>query len=346
VTSPLFDGTPRTGKEAWTATGASWLAGDPEPVTASAEPPWRAGDADTTVIPALRPVGDADTAVIPAVRPVGDNEPVTAGTREGQEWMLSRESVADRVAPGPDRREPGVPPAGGRVTRSQALIIAARSVGELMVTFGLILLLFAAYEIWGKTAIINNHQADLETQLNQAWGQDPNLTDPTVGGGIGSTKGSAGAVATSQGIARMYIPRLHNHWVVVQGITMWDIRFAPGHYPGTASPGQVGNFAVAGHRTPAIWWDLDQVRVGDLVVVQTRSTYYTYTVTQTEIVAPNTVAVIAPVPDHPGETPTSAMLTLTTCNPKWDNYQRLIVHGQLTSVRPVSGGAPTSIAGS
>ncbi len=41
------------------------------------------------------------------------------------------------------------------------------------------------------------------------------------------------------------------------------------------------------------------------------------------------------------------MLTLTTCNPKWDNYQRLIVHAQLERPPwPVSQGPPPDIKGS
>jgi sortase A len=39
--------------------------------------------------------------------------------------------------------------------------------------------------------------------------------------------------------------------------------------------------------------------------------------------------VVAPVPDRPGRKPTQALLTLTTCNPKFNNYQRLIVHARL-----------------
>jgi sortase A len=93
-------------------------------------------------------------------------------------------------------------------------------------------------------------------------------------------------------------------------------------------PGEVGNFSVAGHRIPAIFWDLDILRPGDVIEVQTRDDTFTYHVTSTEIVKPSAVAVVAPVPDYPGETPTEAMLTLTTCNPKWDNYQRLIVHAK------------------
>jgi sortase A len=221
--------------------------------------------------------------------------------------------------------------------RGSVVRTAVRTTGELMITFGLVLLLFAGYEIWGKSVIVNEHQRDLESQLSQQWG------DPTVG-----PSGPVAPVQPPPGgtIGRVYIPRLHKHWVIVQGVSQADIAYAPGHYPSTAMPGQIGNFSMAGHRTPAIWWDLDQVKVGDLVVVQTRADYFIYQVTATEIVKPTAFEVVAPVPDHPGQTPTAAMITLTTCNPKWDNYQRLIVHGTLAQTWPVSKGAPPEIQGS
>ena len=43
---------------------------------------------------------------------------------------------------------------------------------------------------------------------------------------------------------------------------------------------------------------------------------------------------MAPVPGEPGATPERAVLTLTTCNPKWDNYERLIVHAELVDQQP------------
>lgn len=219
--------------------------------------------------------------------------------------------------------------------RGTVLRRSVRTAGEIMITLGLVLLLFAAYEIWGKSVIVNEHQHDLDSQLNSQWAQPgPSVSvkpvEPPPGGSI----------------ARIYIPRLGKHWVVVEGVSQADIAYAPGHYPHTAMPGQIGNFSIAGHRTPAIWWDLDRVRTGDLLVVQTRADYFIYTVTSIEIVKPTAVEVVAPVPDHPGRTPTAAMITLTTCNPKWDNYQRLIVHGTLTATQPTSQGAPPQIKGS
>jgi len=99
-------------------------------------------------------------------------------------------------------------------------------------------------------------------------------------------------------------------------------------------PGQVGNFAVAGHRLVGIFWDLDQLRPGDRAIVETRTAWFVYQVTRSEVVTPHSVEVVAPEPDHPGQVPDAAYLTLTTCNPKYDNYQRLVVHGRLTQHLP------------
>jgi sortase A len=145
------------------------------------------------------------------------------------------------------------------------------------------------------------------------------------------------------GIGRLYLPRLGKHWVVVEGVDPADIKYAPGHYPGTAMPGQIGNFAVAGHRIAAIFWDLDQMRQGDAVVVETQSTWYIYRVTTILVVVPTAIQVVAPVPEHPGLKPTAAMLTLTTCNPKFNNYQRLIVHAQLDHSLPRANGPPPEL---
>jgi LPXTG-site transpeptidase (sortase) family protein len=110
-------------------------------------------------------------------------------------------------------------------------------------------------------------------------------------------------------------------------------------------PGQLGNFAVAGHRSPAIFWDLDKMRPGDPIVVETKQQYHIYRVTTKSIVKPTSVEVVAPVPGRPGETPTKAMLTLTTCNPKFDNYERLIVHAELVRSQPRGAGPPAEMGG-
>lgn len=120
---------------------------------------------------------------------------------------------------------------------------------------------------------------------------------------------------------------------MVEGVADEDIALGPGHFPGTAMPGQVGNFAVAGHRAThgEPFAHLDEVRAGDEVIVRTVTDTYTYVVDDSVIVAPSEVEVIEPVPGKPGATPREALLTLVTCNPRWGSSERMVVTGHLVS---------------
>ncbi|WP_081475986.1 class E sortase [Micromonospora maris] len=213
--------------------------------------------------------------------------------------------------------------------------------GELLITFGLVVLLFAGYEIWGKSAIVDAHQDELSQQLAQAWGPEG---DPTVAPSA-TPSASASPKPPVQGkpIAGLFIPKFDKEWIVVEGVTQKDIRYAPGHYPESAMPGQVGNFSVAGHRNRATFWRLDELRKGDPIIVQDRDQWYVYQVTENVIVKPHQVEVVAPVPGRPGAKPTKRMLTLTTCNPKFDNYERLIIHAELTRTQSKDQGRPAEL---
>jgi sortase A len=210
----------------------------------------------------------------------------------------------------------------------------ARGTGEALITFGLIVLLFAFYEVYGKAAAVDAHQKDLNTELTQTW------THPG-----GQPVGASGPKLPPPGgaLGRLYIPVLHMHWVVVEGVGLDDIQYAPGHYPGTALPGQIGNFSVAGHRIPSIFWDLQKLTPGQIIVVETRDDWYVYQVTQNEVVTPHSVEVVAATPDHIGVAPTEAMMTLTTCNPKWNDYQRMAVHAVLIKTQATSAGPPVAL---
>ena len=268
---------------------------------------------DDTVV--LKPVLGDDTAVLEPV----PSRPTTAPAAPARHRQAPRRAV-------------------GRTLASIA--------GELMITFGLVLLLFAAYEVWGKAAIVANHQSALDAQLDQEWAQDPGIAPTTPApGATPGTPANQPPVPPGDAIGRLYLPRLGAYWVVVEGVEPQDIEYAPGHYPGTAMPGQVGNFSVAGHRSPAIFWDLDRLQPDDAVVVETRTAWYIYRVEQKKIVSPTAVEVVAPVPGQPGATPSEEYLTITTCNPKWDNYERLIVHATLEYAQDRSAGRPAELAG-
>lgn len=118
--------------------------------------------------------------------------------------------------------------------------------------------------------------------------------------------------------------------VVIGGVGIEELKRGPGHYPGTAPPGEDGNFAVAGHRTTygAPFLHLDELQAGDEIHVTDRDgTVWVYRYVEERIVYPGDVSVIGHDPLGTGE-PT---LTLTTCHPRFSARQRLIVFAELVT---------------
>ncbi|MGH3716796.1 MAG: class E sortase [Micromonosporaceae bacterium] len=225
------------------------------------------------------------------------------------------------------------PPPPRRRDAMSGVRAAIRGFGELLITFGLVVLLFAGYEVWGKALQVDAAQNALDDRIERTWGD-------------GAKANPKAKPLPGDAIARLYIPKLDLQWVVVEGVKPGDIKTAPGHYPESAMPGKVGNFAMAGHRMKRVFWDLDKMQPGDKIYVEDRTNFYEYVVTETKIVLPNSVEVVAPVPGEPGAKPKDAMLTITTCNPKWDNYERLIVHAKVTADPwPKAAGMPPDLKG-
>jgi LPXTG-site transpeptidase (sortase) family protein len=117
---------------------------------------------------------------------------------------------------------------------------------------------------------------------------------------------------------------------VVSGTAEGDLAKGPGHYVGSAAPGQAGNVAIAGHRTTngAPFNRLGQIEIGSRIYLTTTSgERLTYIVSETpQPVAPSDVAVL----DNFGDN----RITLTTCNPEFSSSQRLIVVGELKQPKP------------
>jgi sortase A len=122
---------------------------------------------------------------------------------------------------------------------------------------------------------------------------------------------------------------IHLPWssyAIVQGTTRNDLEKGPGHYPATVFPGQLGNAAIAGHRTTYLhpFYDADTLHIGSEIRIDMLWGRYTYRVTKEPYaVSPDDVDVVAT------HDPTHASLTLTTCNPKYSARQRLVVQATL-----------------
>ena len=174
-------------------------------------------------------------------------------------------------------------------------------------------------------------QNALTDELDHEW------NNPTVG----PSKAPQGPAAPGESlVGRLYIPKLDKEWVVVNGVRPQDIKYAPGHYPDTALPGQIGNFSIAGHRIRKIFWRIDELKPGDVIGVETRDFWYVYKVYGHEVVVPSAVQVVAPVPDKPGVKPTERWMTMTACHPKYSAAQRYVVFAQLVKTYPRAEGLP------
>ena len=121
------------------------------------------------------------------------------------------------------------------------------------------------------------------------------------------------------------IPKIGLDMTMYEGIRLTTLDRGPGHWPGTALPGDLGNVVVAGHRTSHAkpFRHLDQLVPGDEVVFTNANGRFVYHVTSTEIVAPDAIWIVDQTPAFTG--------TLFACHPPGSTKQRIVVHLELTT---------------
>jgi sortase A len=224
------------------------------------------------------------------------------------------------------------------------------TLGRVLVTAGILILLFVAYQLWGTGIYQSRQQSDLRNQFEHtlATGGAPTTTLPATTTPSSTLPGATTTTTTTiapQGptstaftippkgdpVALIAIPRIGVNQVVVEGVDVDDLRKGPGHYPATQMPGHEGTTAMAGHRTTygAPFGDLDQLSPGDQIVLTTVQGRFVYKVTETRVVDPNDGSVLENVPDGNSPGHWLATITLTTCNPKFSAAERLVVLGSL-----------------
>jgi len=245
--------------------------------------------------------------------------------------------------------------------------VAVRTVGELLITMGLIVLLFMVYEIYITDLFSAGKQADASDQLNGEWAKDRTLHPELIDG---------------KAFARIHIPSFGTDWnfTIQEGTDDASLEVGPGHYKGTSLPGEPGNFAVAGHRVGkgAPFNDLDNLSSCDQIVIETSTDFYIYKVLPHDdeiedwttgkgkdpqckgvstlrdpnatdggaysetfgrkVVLPSNGAAVNPVPYKPADTlpkaQQAALMTLTTCHPQFSARERLIITSVLTQQVP------------
>jgi sortase A len=300
-----------------------------------------------------------------------------------------RRRPAGRNEPGrPDRRKPTGPGVGEQPTEVLAAVgsggaatavkvrpplgkggVAIRTAGEVLITLGLIVLLFMVYEVYVTDLFSAEKQSAASDQLNGDWAKDRTLHPGLVDG---------------KAFARIHIPSFGAdfNFTIQEGTGEDSLAIGPGHYKGTALPGEPGNFGVAGHRVGkgAPFNDLDNLSSCDQIVIETQTDFYIYKVLPYEneitgwssgkgaqpqckgvstlrnpsipaggpydqtfgrkVVQPSQGDAVNPVPYKPADVLPKAqmasLLTLTTCHPQFSAKQRLIITSVLTQQVPKS----------
>jgi sortase A len=202
-----------------------------------------------------------------------------------------------------------------------------RWAGRVLIATGTLILLFLAYQLWGTGFITSHHQTDLKHKFFAGVHQAQATPSPT------STATEAPKPDLGSGIALLEIPKVNLSMVVVEGVSVADLKLGPGHYPGTPLPGEAGNVVISGHRTTYLhpFYNLNELASGDPITLTTRDgTKHVYVVSENKVVQPTAVEVVSNTTDD--------RLTLTTCNPRFSAAQRLIVVAKLQT--PVTRQAP------
>jgi len=122
---------------------------------------------------------------------------------------------------------------------------------------------------------------------------------------------------------KIKIPKIGLEQIVINGTGTDALKNGPGHYPSTPNPGAKGNVAIAGHRVTYThpFNRLDELKSGDDIVLESLKYIYTYRVSYFKTLDPKDVSELKPVD--------KAVLTLTTCTPKYSATQRLDVRAVL-----------------
>lgn len=240
---------------------------------------------------------------------------------------------------------------------------AVHLLGELMVTAGALVALFLVWQLFWTDVVasastsraMEDLRADFADAAPGQPGPSSGVPTPESGENTEPGEGTGPApepatreYAAGDGIAIVTIPSIDAEIPVLEGISLEVLdQGALGRYPHTQMPGEVGNFAVAGHRNT--WGKplhrLAEVQAGDPVVVEVAQGWHVYTYQRHRIVWPEQTEVLAPVPDQPGVEPTQASMVLTACHPIFSAAQRIVGYAEYDRFVPRQDGPPPEVTG-
>jgi sortase A len=231
------------------------------------------------------------------------------------------------------------PPAPAERARKGAGRSALTVFGVVLLLAGLGLLGWVGYEYIGTNVVSERAFSEEKAQLRARWSAEGTASGRGDRSSDRTEAGSSSAIP-GETMALLRIPAFGDDFEVpiLEGTELADLDRGVGHYSSSAQPGQVGNFALAGHRIThgqpfARLLELDR---GDAVIVETRDATYTYAIDgpPRDLTVPDSATwVLDPVPGDPKAKSTRALLTLTTCQDLFRSPDRSVGFGHLVSTK-------------
>lgn len=202
----------------------------------------------------------------------------------------------------------------------------------LMVLVAVLLLGDVVFEEYGSNVVAARRADAVREALRSEWTEASPAPERSV-----SAAPVPANTRRSKGFALLYVPRLRSTaWElpVLSGTSDRELNSGVGHHPDSALPWQDGNVVISGHRTSygRPFAEIEKLRAGDQVFLETRDAWYVYTLVDDAIVKPDALWVkgASPAPSLAGE---KNVLTLITCTPKGSVAKRWVWWGKLTEVR-------------
>lgn len=224
--------------------------------------------------------------------------------------------------------------------------------GELLITAGVLVLLYVVWQLWVGDIIFAAQRNAEGHAVSQEWQAE--YEDSLVPSGASAPDEPVETPilpqpADTEIFATLQVPRWGADYLVniAGGVTRSGTldKLGIGHYPGSAMPGEVGNVSLAAHRmtSGAPFGKIPDLRIGDALVIETRDGWYTYRFRTHEYVQPSEVDVLLPVPQMPEVPAGERYLTIMTCSPLYSMAERLIGYSVFESFTPRGDGPPAAL---
>lgn len=200
----------------------------------------------------------------------------------------------------------------------------AGGLGRVMITVGVLILLFVGYQLWGTGVGTARAQENLEDQFERAAAEFAENNPESGQGNPGRPQPIPPNKERGEWVANIRIPAIGVDWIFLEGVDLDVLANGPGHYEGTPQPGEEGNAAIAGHRTTygQPFNRLDELGDGDeIIITYPNGSRFTYEYLNTMIVTPDRTDVLEYKFDN--------RLTLTACHPKYSAAERIVVSALL-----------------